>query len=114
MNFQVGINRGVQTQFQFNEVCGTPNAAHNFTVYNIQSLHSGNHTLDLTLLNATGVNSIGSTIFNFNYAVVDETTQATSSTVPLASLQLQFLRHPPLPLLSRSQSGLNHLTPNNL
>jgi hypothetical protein len=85
INFQVSIDGGGQTQYQFD---GNSNDefTYNFSAYNIQSLQSGNHTLDLTLLNATGSNSyFNYTIFDFNYAVVNETdafpTQVTSSTV---------------------------------
>jgi hypothetical protein len=89
MNFQVSIDGGVQTQYQINGICD-PTASsctfiYNFTAYNIQSLQSGNHSLDLTLLNATGINAAGNvTVFPFEYAVVNETdafpTQAISST----------------------------------
>jgi hypothetical protein len=84
VGFQVSIDGGAQTQFQID---GNANddIAYNFSAYNIQSLQSGNHTLDLILLNATGSNSyFNYAIFDFNYAVVNETdafpTQVTSST----------------------------------
>jgi hypothetical protein len=85
MNFQVSIDGSAQTQFQFNGVCVTCDWIYNFTAYNIQWLDSGNHTLDLTLLNAIGSDAFGnSTTFYFDYAAVNETdafsTQATSST----------------------------------
>jgi hypothetical protein len=80
MNFQVSIDGGAPSPYQFDGVCGTCNTTYNFTAYNTQSLPFGTHTLDLTLLNATGSNS--GTLFNFNYAVVNETnafpTQPTS------------------------------------
>jgi hypothetical protein len=100
MGFQVSIDEGVQTQFQFNGVCDSDvncNIAYNFTAYNIQSLHSGNHTLDLTLLNATGSNTFGDytifyddySVFYFEYAVVNETdtfpTPTISSTAPTST-----------------------------
>jgi hypothetical protein len=90
INFQVSIDGSAQTPFQFDGVCAPAapscNPTFNFTIYDIQSLQSGNHTLDLTLLNATGSNSSSNyTFFYFDYAVVNETdafpTQVTSSTV---------------------------------
>jgi hypothetical protein len=90
IGFQVGIDGGVQTQYQFNGVCDSScNPTYNFTAYSIQSLQSGNHTLDLTLLTATGVNvginnDENYTAFYFDHAVVNEThafsIQAISST----------------------------------
>jgi hypothetical protein len=86
MNFQVSIDGGPQTQFQFDGVCPGCVPTYNFTAYDIQSLHSANHTLVLALVNATGTNSVGLTPFYFDYAAVNETeafpTQATSSTAP--------------------------------
>jgi hypothetical protein len=87
MNFQVSIDGGPQTQYQINDMCDPTDCydTFNFSAYNIQSLQSGNHTLDLTLLNATGVNNDENyTDFFFDYAMVNEThafpTQVISST----------------------------------
>jgi hypothetical protein len=92
INFQVSIDGGAETQFQFDgsgtcqELGGLDcPTKYNFTVYN-ESLPFGSHILDLTLLNATGSYSDGNyTSFQFDYAVVNETdafpTQATSSAV---------------------------------
>jgi hypothetical protein len=62
IGFQVGIGGGAQARFQDNGVCPNPtytDSTYNFTAYNIQPLHSCNHTLDLTLLNTPGVNPYG-------------------------------------------------------
>jgi hypothetical protein len=97
INFQVSIDGGAQTQYQFNGVCdptaSSCNPTYNFTAYDIQSLQSGNHTLDLTLLDATGTDANGVnaslTIFDFDYAAVNETDaftiQTISSTVPTST-----------------------------
>jgi hypothetical protein len=88
INFQVSIDGGGQTQFQFDGVCdpaaSSCSPTYGFVIYNIQSLQSGTHTLDLTLLNPTGTDGAAVTAFYFDYAAVNETdafpTQATSST----------------------------------
>jgi hypothetical protein len=95
MGFQVSIDGGAETQFQFDGMCDPTDCegTYNFTAYDIQSLQSGNHTLDLTLLNATGTDTFYNdnydTDFNFDYAAVNETdafpTRATSSTVPTST-----------------------------
>jgi hypothetical protein len=97
MNFQVSIDGGPQTQFQFNGVCTSCAKTFNFSVYDNQSLLPGSHTLSLTLLNATGTNrfpSIGDdtnlTVFYFDYAVINGTnsmaqTPTTSTTPPATS-----------------------------
>jgi hypothetical protein len=89
INFQVSIDGGVQTQFHFDGVCdptiSSCNPTYGFVAYNIQSLHSGTHTLDLTLLDPTSTDGAAFTTFYFDYATVNETdaflTQVTSSTV---------------------------------
>jgi hypothetical protein len=111
MNFQVSIDGGLQTQYQIDGMCDGCNATYNFTAYNVQSLQNGSHTLDLTLLNATGENRIpvgpGRTMFYFDFAAVDA--------LPIQAIQLQLLlHHQPLLLLSRSQIRLDHLTLNNI
>jgi hypothetical protein len=87
IGFQVSIDGGVQTPVQINGVCPSCNPTYNFTAYDIQSLDSGSHALNLTLLNATGVNADENfSIFKFDYAVVNETpTQTFSSTVPTST-----------------------------
>jgi hypothetical protein len=91
MNFQVSVDGGSQTQFQFDGVCSGCSLTYYFIAYNIQSLQLGTHSLDLTLLDATGTNSVpgGLTSFSFQYAAINETdafpTQTTSSTVPTSA-----------------------------
>jgi hypothetical protein len=90
MNFQVSIDGGPQTQYQIDGMCDGCNATYNFTAYNVQSLQNGSHTLDLTLLNATGENRIpvgpGRTMFYFDFAAVDALPiQANSTPAPITS-----------------------------
>jgi hypothetical protein len=90
INFQVSIDGGGQTQYQFDGVCD-PTASscafvYNFTAYNTQSLQPGDHTLDLKLLNATGINANQNlTLFQFQYAVVNETDAFPTQAISLTS-----------------------------
>jgi hypothetical protein len=85
MNFLVSIDGGAQTPYQFDGICETCNVTF-FAAYDIQSLQYGDHTLSVTLLDATGINAQGNyTAFYFNDAIVNEAdtflTQTISSTV---------------------------------
>jgi hypothetical protein len=102
MNFQVSIDGGASSQYQFDgQLDGCPAIAgaacllFNLTAYGIQSLPAGTHTLGLTLLNATGLYPFGPnlTFFAFNYATVNETNvspiQPTSLTAPTSTTLTQ-------------------------
>jgi hypothetical protein len=102
VSFQVSIDGGIQTQSQLNGVCKSTVSicstalAPNFLAYDIQSLQSGNHTLNLTLLNATDINADGNyTVFAFNYGVVNEADAFPTQTISSNSTPSTVAAHTP-------------------
>ena len=88
IGFNVSVDGDTPTQLQFNGTCDPDNPVINFTVFDVQSLAVGNHTLDLNLINATGeCNCKNYSDFLFDYASVNETTPTPATSTNTTSAE---------------------------